>query len=226
MPSIRTNPDVIRWAMIEAGLDPGEFFTDFPELEKWLAKSHSIEFSTLKLFSSRTEIPFGVLMLSKVPTCSPKQNVPSRASLSESSIVSHLARRVVDQLLKKVIRDFRQSGFLTLREDVHTMLDNGWDELCVVVHLDGIACGDRYDEAIKLFVRCSVEGLESFELEAVWLQTDEGDEWDCEEPEDREPYPVFSEDVVRYVAEMVTDKARESSNPRVRKCIAYRYETG
>lgn len=129
-------------------------------------------------------------------------------SLSETAIVGQLAAQVVQRLIAKVIRDFQQSGFLSLREDMHAMLDNGWDELCVVVRHDGIACGDRYEGAIRIATRRFVEKLELFELEAVWLQSEEGFDWDCE-PGAREPNSVHAEDVVRYVANYVVGQGME-----------------
>ncbi len=146
--------------------------------------------------------------------------------LSETAIIAKLADCVVEGIVAKIVRDFQRSGFLAWREDLHSMLGSGWDELCVVVAMDGIACGDRYENALRMSARPFIAKLERFQLDAVWLQTDEASDWDCEDPQTREPYPVLAEDVVRYVADRVVKKAGSWSNDRIRKCIEYRHETG
>jgi hypothetical protein len=212
--------------MDEFGITQASVLCDFPDLETWLAEAQSVEYETLKSFAARASIPFGVLLLSKVPESDGYRKLSAPARLSDTAIVGQLASRVVERLIAKVVRDFRRSGFLSSREDMCMLLENGWDELCVVVAMDEIACGDRYEGAIQISTRRFIEKLERFELDAVWLQTDEASDWDCEDAKTRDPNPVNIEDVVRYVAARVVEKAGTSSNKRIRQCIEHRYETG
>jgi hypothetical protein len=74
--------------------------------------------------------------------------------------------------------------------------------------------------AIWFLVRARVADLPKHERDAIWLQTDAGGDWDCEEPEDRKAYPVVDDDIVEYIVrDYVYSQAGRWSNGRIRGYI-------
>jgi hypothetical protein len=56
--------------------------------------------------------------------------------------------------------------------------------------------------------------------ETIWLQTDAGSDWACDEPEERAAYPVDEEAIVNYLAnDYVYAEADSWSNARIRAYI-------
>ena len=56
--------------------------------------------------------------------------------------------------------------------------------------------------------------------EALWLQSDPGLDWWCEEEEDRDASPVNDDDIIDYVAkEFVYSEAGRWTNSRIRAYI-------
>ncbi len=54
----------------------------------------------------------------------------------------------------------------------------------------------------------------------MWLQTEAGIDWSCDEPENREAQPVVTEDIVDWLTgEYVYSDAANCSNPRIRAFI-------
>ena len=66
-----------------------------------------------------------------------------------------------------------------------------WDEICVQRQSTESFYWEAYDSAVHRLVESQVAALPQHEREAIWLQTDAGVDWSCEEPDDREPDPVF-----------------------------------
>ena len=95
-------------------------------------------------------------------------------------------------------------------------LDTTWDEICVQVQDEESVFWDVYDEIVRDMVRAHVAELPKFEREAIWLQTDAGIDWACDEPEDRNSYPVTDDDIVNYlVPKYVYSQAADWSNARI-----------
>src|SRR3982750_3304045 len=78
-------------------------------------------------------------------------------------------------------------------------LRNTWDEICVQIQLERSFAWDVYEETVASLTRTAVEALQSFEREAIWLQTPEADDWSCEDESERDEYPVVNDDVVYYL---------------------------
>jgi hypothetical protein len=65
-----------------------------------------------------------------------------------------------------------------------------------------------------------VEDLPLFERDAVWLQTPEGSDWECEDEDERVANPVVLDDVVSYIIrDYVYAQADNWTNPRIRQYI-------
>jgi hypothetical protein len=138
--------------------------------------------------------------------------------LSESAIVRDLAEKVCQRLTRKAIMDLQKMDALLSGDD--SGLQNTWDEICVQVLYEQSFSWDAYDDTVHLLLDTYMEELAVYEREAIWLQTPEGEDWDCEDRSEREPYPVFDCDIVRYLKEgFVYAEAGRWSNPRIRAYI-------
>lgn len=73
-----------------------------------------------------------------------------------------------------------------------------------------------YEATIEALVAAEVENLKPYETDAVWLQSDAGWEWECEDEADREPYPVYAGDIIQHLLEMhIYPQAGAWSNRRI-----------
>ena len=155
------------------------------------------------------------------PNDSPSRELDARGQaklpreLSESAIVRALADKTAERLAKKAIATLQRI------EDLHSGDDSGlksaWDEICVQVQHVSSYFSDAYDETVRAIVQRLVEELSAEERDAIWLQTDEGDEWESSEGPDRESNPVSEDDIVNFlVEEYIYERAANWSNARIR----------
>lgn len=102
-------------------------------------------------------------------------------------------------------------------------LTNVWDEICVQLQSEYSLYWSAYEQTIHAFVSAYVDELQLHELEAVWLITEQGEEWDCELEEERDPDPVLKDDVVEDVVSAVYGVATNWTNDRIRRFLDQRY---
>lgn len=135
--------------------------------------------------------------------------------LSQCSIVLALADQAAHRITKKVISEMQKMTHLLSGDD--SGLKTTWDEICVQVQDEPSFYWDTYDEVVRSVVARNLGELPKHEREALWLQTPEGSDWDCEDEQDREPYPVADDDIIEYLtSEYIYAEAREWSNTRIR----------
>ncbi len=140
--------------------------------------------------------------------------------LSESGIVSAVAEEASQRITRKVIAALQGMKDTLLSGD-GSELETTWDEICVQVQDEESFFWDTYDEIVRDMVRGHVAQLPRYKREAIWLQTVAGSDWDSEEPESREPYPVVDDDVVDYlVPKYVYSQAADFSNTRIEAYLA------
>jgi hypothetical protein len=137
------------------------------------------------------------------------------AALSESAIV----RAVADQTAKRIVR--KAIAALQQMEDTMSGDDSGlkttWDEICVQVQDEQSFHWDAYDATARSILSGYIAELPKHERDALWLQTDAGNDWECEEPDDRDAYPVDDDHIVDYLAnEYLYDEAGRWTNARIR----------
>ena len=133
--------------------------------------------------------------------------------LNEADIVRRVAEIAADRVTRNVIRDLEQMTERLSGDDFE--LKTTWDEICVQIQDQESVVWDAYDEIVRGMVGVFVAELPRHEQEAIWLQTEAGIEWTCEEPEKREPYPVNQNEIVDQLACDVYSKAADWSNARV-----------
>jgi hypothetical protein len=142
--------------------------------------------------------------------------------LSESTIVQDLAESVCERVKTEVIRTLKgMEGGLSGEE---SGLGSVWEEICVQLQYEESVCWDTYDMTVRETVQFVVEELPPFEREALWLLTDEGSDWECDDEEDRVSYPICIPDIVRYVVEAVVyEEGRFSTAPNVLRYLRHRF---
>ena len=137
---------------------------------------------------------------------------------SETRIVQALAESVCQRVARRTItalQSMSAPNMLLSGED--SGLTNVWDEICVQLQNEYSYSWGAYVESMRAMVDFYVEELPTWECEAVWLQTPEGDEWDCEDEDEREPYPVISSDITNYILnDYVLSMGNDWSTPRIR----------
>jgi hypothetical protein len=139
-------------------------------------------------------------------------------ALSESAIVRALAQDAAGRITRKVIAGLQRINETFSGDD--SELKTIWDEICVQVQYEESFLWDFYEETVRALVEAYVADLPKYEREAIWLQTDAGSGWDCELPENREPHPVFDDEIVDYlIQEYVYSEAGCWSNARIRAYI-------
>lgn len=139
-------------------------------------------------------------------------------ALSTSKIVQAVAQEAAQRITRKVVADLRRMKHTMSGDD--SELKTIWDEICAQLQYEESFAWDAYDETVRAIVTGYVGELPKHEREALWLQTDTGTDWKCNDPADREPNPVAGDDIVDYLArEHVYAEAGRWSNARIRAYI-------
>jgi hypothetical protein len=135
--------------------------------------------------------------------------------LSESAIVRAIAEKAARHVTRKVIAALQYMTDMLSGDD--SGLETTWDEICAQVQYEKSLSWNSYDDTVRTIVGTQIATLPKHEREAIWLQTDAGMDWDCQELDDRETHPVCDEDIVEWLThEYVYAKAANWSNRRIR----------
>ncbi|MCL7944060.1 hypothetical protein [Marinobacter sp. ATCH36] len=143
--------------------------------------------------------------------------------LSEYRIARDLAEALRKRLISSCIRDL-QAMKDTLLAGEDSGLDNTWDEICVQQQREHSFSWHAYVAAMEAYIEQRVNQLQPYELDALWLRTQRGDDWDTELEEERESYPVFEDDVVVYLQDELLTAANDWSNARISRYLDRYYE--
>lgn len=144
-------------------------------------------------------------------------------NLSELRIARDLGRALSRRLVLGCIRDLqRMQDCLLSGED--SPLRSIWEEICVQQQREESFSWRAYLETIAACAEWRVEDLQPYELDALWLLTRQGEDWDCEREDECEPYPVFRGDVVDYIQDEVLSRANDWSNARIRRYLERGYD--
>ena len=144
-------------------------------------------------------------------------------SLSESRIVKDLADDLRGRLIRRAVRALQVMPVNDLLSGDDSGLANVWDEICVQLQSEHSLYWSAYEQTINALVETYVDDLQLHELEAFWLVTEQGEDWDCELVEEREPDPLLKDDVVEYVVGGVYQAASDWTNERIRRFLDLRY---
>lgn len=143
--------------------------------------------------------------------------------LSELSIIQKFSNELCLKIQRKVIKGLQVMDYACLSGD-DSILENTWDEICVQVQYQESYAWSTYQLTVDSFIEAFVDELKAYEKEAIWYQTDESIDWSCELDEEREDYPVFEGDIVKFIAsDYVYPEANRWSNTRIKKYIESQY---
>ncbi len=142
---------------------------------------------------------------------------------NQEATVRRVAQNAVEHVTCNVIRDLEQMTDTLSGDD--SGLETTWDEICVQVQHQESIFWSAYDEIVRGIVSRFVDELSKNEKEAIWLQTDAGIDWSCEEPGVREPNPANQDEIVDYLVGDIYSKAADWSNERIDAYFARSYES-
>ena len=136
--------------------------------------------------------------------------------LSQSLIARELGELLSQRLINGCIRDLQKMESSGLSGE-DSDLQNVWDEICVQQQIEESIYWSAYLETINCVIKSRLDDLKLYELDAVWLLSSEGEDWDWEEENERETYPVSKTEVASYLQYELLNKANDWSNARITK---------
>lgn len=143
--------------------------------------------------------------------------------LSEYRIARDLGQALSRRLVLGCIRDLQRMQDCLLSGD-DSPLRSIWEEICVQQQGEASFSWHAYQETIAACAEGRIEDLKPYELDALWLLTRQGEDWDCESETERESYPVLRDDVVEYIQGEVLNRANDWSNDRIRRYLERSYD--
>lgn len=143
--------------------------------------------------------------------------------LSEGQITRDLGWVLRKRLVRSVIRELQRMGDCLLSGE-DTCLANSWDEICIQQQLERSFSWAAYEATIEALIAYRVSQLQPYELDALWLLTGRGEDWDCELYDERETYPVLKGDVIAYLQDELLTEACNWSNERISQYLESRYD--
>ncbi|BAP80333.1 hypothetical protein MT1_3158 [Pseudomonas sp. MT-1] len=144
-------------------------------------------------------------------------------TLSENRIARDLGEALCRRMVGGCIRDLqRMQGHMLSGDD--SGLINTWDEICVQQQIEHSFSWHAYAATMDALLEHRVSQLRPYELDALWLLTPQGDDWDCELEDERETYPVSEHDVVDYLQDELLTEAANWSNARISSYLERGYD--
>ena len=130
-------------------------------------------------------------------------------------ITNQLANTISERISHKVELSLKEmKDGLQSSED--SGLENLWDEICVQVQSAHSMFWSLYDNLIYGLTLSNVKKLESYEMEAIWLQTDDGKDWKQEVSEKDCDFSYSTDEIAEHIArEYVYEKAGTYRNKRI-----------
>ena len=137
------------------------------------------------------------------------------AALSPAAIVAAVAEHAAQRITRRTIRDLQRMPSDLSGEG--SGLANVWNEICAQVQHERSFAWNAYDQTARAVVDSLVEELLPHEQAALWLQTDEGIDWDSDDPAERATNPVATDDIAAYLLrDYIYPAAEDWSNTRIR----------
>jgi len=138
-------------------------------------------------------------------------------------IISDFAESACKTISKKVIRKI-QKLIPEMQSGDDSLLKNVWDEICVQVQGEESWMWDIYLETISTYVASEVKHLNDSTKQAIWLQTQEGFDWETEN-EDKDTVDVCEDDIIWYIVDrFILSEAANWTNKRIEKYLEREYD--
>jgi hypothetical protein len=97
----------------------------------------------------------------------------------KDTILEHVAEQACQEISRQVIKDLRRMKE-GLQSGDDSPLRNIWDEVCVQMQTEQSVMWEAYEETILPMIGLELDRLDKAVISAIWLQTEEGLEWDAE----------------------------------------------
>ena len=166
----------------------------------------------------------------------------------KDKIIAAVAEKACEQVATAVIKVLRADKESRLSGD-DSGLQNVWDEICVQIRGESSIYWDDYLDTAKRIIEAEVSNLDKSEIEAIWLQTNNGEDWDRDNQSEEEAnivnngaseFPFIEiisdnelaenkipesveydmEDIAKYIWDnYVYDKAKDFTNKRIQKYL-------
>ena len=143
--------------------------------------------------------------------------------LSEVQIAHDLGHALSERLLCACIRDLQRMPEPLLSGEF-SGLQSVWDEICVQQQRELSFSWQCYLETMFTCIEWRVCNMQPYEVDAIWLLTQEGDDWDFMLECEREAYPVVRSDVVAYLQDELLSLAINWSNERINQYLKRGFE--
>lgn len=131
----------------------------------------------------------------------------------KDKIISEIAREECENISKRVIK-ILQGMHEEMGSGEDTILKNVWEEICVQVQGEQSFTWEAYLECIRKIVSDELK-LCSVQIEqAIWLQTQEGMDWECDNEDEEATVAYFDDDMIEYLLHdyILTSAADWTSN--------------
>jgi hypothetical protein len=135
----------------------------------------------------------------------------------ESRLIAKIAEESTVRISRRVVRDLQQLKEVASGDD--SGLENLWDEICVQRQGEESVFWDAYDQTVWTLVAAQLDKTPVTELQAIWLQTDEGENWLIDSDEHSRHIPWSPADVGEYIVHAVYELAGSWSNHRIREFL-------
>jgi hypothetical protein len=137
------------------------------------------------------------------------------AALSSTGIVAALAEHAAQRITRRAIHAMQRMPSDLSGEG--SGLATVWNEICVQLQHEQSFAWNAYDQTVHAVVDALVEELLPHEQAALWLQTDEGIDWDSDDPAGRATNPVATDDIAAHLLrDYIYAAAEDWSNARIR----------
>jgi hypothetical protein len=139
-------------------------------------------------------------------------------------IIWKIADAECERVSRGVIRALQRITNAMLSGD-DSGLRNSWDEICVQAQGQESVDWETYLQTMEASIALRVEELSDPIKQVIWLQTNDGMDWEPENEDDTPPYIV--EDITDYILhKFVFSGAADWTNARIKQYLAPEYLPG
>ena len=144
--------------------------------------------------------------------------------MSESMVVHAFAMEACERITRKTIRVLQKMDYCLMAGD-DSGLTSTWDEVCVQIQGEESGTWEAYESTIQDILTAELGKLTSHEQDAIWLQTNEGENWSFKDDDDRDSAPGLTDDSVEYLMrKFLFSKAADWTNKRISQYLERSYE--
>lgn len=139
-------------------------------------------------------------------------------------IVSEIADACSGRLVKRVVRRLQRIPITLSGED--SGLQNAWDDTCAQVQQEQSVFWEMFDEMVESAIEAELGKMVRYELEALWIETDEGVEWSGTDEAEGARAAPSTPTVVSAIKMKVYGRASDWTNARLREYLKASDESG